>query len=68
MDTLIDSPTKALTLTGLGAILVYSLLARFRRRASNEPPTVGYIIPWVGSALSMGKDPDGFLQANGCVA
>jgi hypothetical protein len=29
---------------------------------------VGYIIPWVGSALSMGKNPDGFLQANGCVA
>jgi hypothetical protein len=34
---------------------------------SGEPPLVPYLIPWVGSAISMGKDPDGFFQNAMCV-
>jgi len=27
------------------------------------PPHVGHWIPWFGSAISLGKDPDAFLKA-----
>jgi hypothetical protein len=39
--------------------LTYLVVASIRPRQG--PPTVFYWIPWVGSALSLGKDPDRFF-------
>jgi hypothetical protein len=46
--------------------VAYLLLVKLRTQKG--PPTVSYFIPWVGSALSLGKDPDGFFERAMCVA
>ena len=47
----------AATVVALGATY---LLATSRK--SNKPPIVPYVVPWLGSAITMGKDPDGFFK------
>ncbi|KAG8971673.1 Cholesterol 7-alpha-monooxygenase, partial [Tulasnella sp. 427] len=36
----------------------------YTKKASNDqgPPVVPYVIPWLGSAIALGKDPDAFFQ------
>ena len=43
-----------------GLLLVALYLSR--RRPANKAPFVSYWIPWVGSAISLGRDPDGFFR------
>jgi sterol 14-demethylase len=40
--------------------IAYLVISHLSSR--DEPPTVWYWIPWVGSALSLGKDPDAFFD------
>ncbi|KAG8915921.1 hypothetical protein FRC01_003468 [Tulasnella sp. 417] len=49
------------TTTAAGAIAVgyYYVKKKFNRRS---PPVVPYTIPWLGSAITLGKDPDAFFQ------
>ena len=42
--------------------LVIVRVACKRNQTTNRPPVVSYTIPWVGSALDLGKDPDAFLK------
>lgn len=44
----------ALSLT---AFVLYKLL-RQANGAQSKPPVVSYLVPWIGSAISMSKDPD----------
>ena len=61
MNALKGQPTTLLAL-GLTALLLYKL---FRKTTNSDarPPVVPYIIPWVGSAITMGKDPDAFFKS-----
>ncbi len=34
---------------------------------SSRPPRAPYWIPWLGNAIEMGKDPDGFFTNMTCV-
>ncbi|KAG9029893.1 Cytochrome P450 7B1 [Tulasnella sp. JGI-2019a] len=38
------------------------LVRHWRRGGKNRPPVVSYILPWVGSAISIGKDADVFYK------
>lgn len=42
--------------------LIIVRVACKRNQTTNRPPVVSYTIPWVGSALDLGKDPDAFLK------
>lgn len=33
-----------------------------RNQATGRPPVVSYVVPWVGSAIDLGKSPDRFFQ------
>ncbi|KDR67461.1 hypothetical protein GALMADRAFT_258407 [Galerina marginata CBS 339.88] len=50
----------------LGAVLVFLTLAhRFlwrRHDGHGKPPMVPYIFPWIGSMISIGRDPDRFFR------
>lgn len=52
----------ALILVGL-----YWAVKVLRPSDTSRPPRVPYWIPWLGSALEMGKDPDGFFSSMTCV-
>ena len=47
----------ALVLVGL-----YWIVKVLRPSDASRPPGAPYWIPWLGSALEMGKDPDGFFS------
>ncbi|KAG8948477.1 Cytochrome P450 7B1 [Tulasnella sp. 424] len=55
-----SSLTVATTTAAAGAVLVYY----YTKKKSNarRPPVVSYTIPWIGSAVTLGKDPDAFFQ------
>jgi len=47
------------------ASVVLLIIARTvykRNRITGRPPAVSYLVPWVGSAIGLGKDPDGFFK------
>ena len=48
----------ALILIGL-----YWAVKIIRPSSTSRPPRAPYWIPWVGSAIEMGKDPDGFFES-----
>jgi hypothetical protein len=57
------SPVYAGTAILIASVVV-TLLSRSRRGSpSGEPPLVPYFIPWVGSVIDMGKDPDAFFSS-----
>jgi hypothetical protein len=31
-------------------------------RTTRRPPVVSYVVPWVGSAIELGKNPDAFFK------
>lgn len=55
------------TLTTYAAAGVLGVVAisywRQSQAKSGEPPLVPYWIPWLGSAITLGKDPDAFFRA-----
>ncbi|KAJ7771931.1 cytochrome P450 [Mycena maculata] len=45
------------------SLLVLGLaVVSLRKSSSGRPPVVPYWLPWIGSAVSLGKDPDGFFK------
>jgi len=49
----------------IGSLLAAAFLIRIFSRGKSTlgaPPIVPYWIPWLGSAISLGRDPDGFLK------
>jgi hypothetical protein len=64
-DTWIDissvASAKPLALGLVGALVAYKLLSS-RRRSADGIPMIPYTLPWVGSALTMGKNPDAFMR------
>ena len=45
------------------AILVQALYEKRKRtKSEGRAPMVSYLIPWVGSALDIGRDPDDFFD------
>ena len=43
-------------------LLVVARAVYKKNRITGLPPVVSYLVPWVGSALDLGKDPDGFFE------
>ncbi|EIN05202.1 cytochrome P450 [Punctularia strigosozonata HHB-11173 SS5] len=62
-----DTVNKALaSLTGNEialslAVVLLVAIARSSAKRNDGPPLVPYLVPWVGSAVTMGKDPDAFF-------
>lgn len=44
------------------AILAQALHEKRKRRSEGRAPMVSHLIPWVGSALEVGGDPDAFFE------
>jgi hypothetical protein len=60
-DAWMDASSFKPLAIGLVAVLfVYKLLST--RRRTDGIPMVPYALPWIGSALAIGKDPDAFLR------
>ena len=58
MGLVTQSPLAfAVTLVGL-----YWIVKILRPADRSRPPRAPYWIPWVGSAMEMGQDPDGFFN------
>ncbi|KAG8912298.1 hypothetical protein FRC00_004832 [Tulasnella sp. 408] len=49
------------TTTAVGAVLVGYYYTK-KQSNSRRPPAVPYVIPWLGSAITLGKDPDAFFH------
>ena len=43
-------------------LLIIARVAHSRHRITGQPPVVSYAIPWVGSAIDLGKNPDAFFK------
>lgn len=43
-------------------LLIIARAAYERNRMTGRPPMVSYAVPWVGSAIDLGKDPDMFFK------
>ena len=43
-------------------LLIIARVAYKRNRTTGRPPLVSYTIPWVGSSLELGKNPDAFFK------
>jgi hypothetical protein len=70
MTTLLDSqslwnisPVYAGTTILVASIVVILLSKNQQASSSGEPPLVPHLIPWVGSVIDMGKDPDAFFSS-----
>ncbi|KAK0500774.1 cytochrome P450 [Armillaria luteobubalina] len=48
-------------LSGIVVLVLFVLYRRSQSSLSLQVPAVPYIIPWLGSAISMGKNPDAFF-------
>ena len=44
------------------AIIVHALYEKQKRVWEGRPPIVSHLIPWVGSALEIGRGPDAFFD------
>lgn len=51
---------KPLVIVAFLAFAVYKLINRHNQ--AGRPPMVKYTIPWLGSAIEYGKDPDGLFK------
>lgn len=58
---LLQSQPATVFALSLTAFLLYKL-SRKANGAQGKPPVVPYVVPWVGSAITMGKDPDAFFK------
>ena len=46
-----------------GVLVLFIARAMHKRsRTTGRPPVVSYAVPWVGSALDLGKSPDAFFK------
>ena len=67
----ISSPVGLVTQSPLAFALIlvglYWAHKVLRGVDSSRPPRAPYWIPWVGSAVEIGKDPDGFFNGMTCV-
>ena len=70
-DEVVDPPTHSgpmgfVTQSPMAfGVMVFALywIAKILRPVDqSRPPRAPYWIPWVGSALDIGKDPDGFFN------
>ena len=43
-------------------LLIIARVAYKRNQIIGRPPMVSYVIPWVGSAIDIGKNPDAFFE------
>ena len=43
-------------------LLIIARAAYKRNQIIGRPPMVSYVIPWVGSAIDIGKNPDAFFE------
>jgi len=43
-------------------IFARTLYEKRKRESEGRAPMVSHLIPWVGSALDIGRDPDAFLS------
>lgn len=43
-------------------LLVIARAVYKRDRTTGRPPVVSYLVPWVGSAIDLGKSPDAFFK------
>lgn len=43
-------------------LLIVARAVYKRNRITGLPPVVSHLVPWVGSAIELGKDPDGFFK------
>ena len=43
-------------------LLIIARVAYKKSRITGRPPMVSYTIPWVGSAIDIGKNPDAFFK------
>lgn len=43
-------------------LLIIARVVYGRNRVTGRPPVVSYTVPWVGSALDLGKSPDAFFK------
>lgn len=50
------------------AVVAQSLYEKRKRVWEGRSPMVSHLIPWVGSALEIGSDPDGFFERAQLVA
>ncbi|KAK0217584.1 cytochrome P450 [Armillaria nabsnona] len=61
-DLLQDSwQERPVLLSGIVVLALFALYRRSQSPLSLQVPTVPYIIPWLGSAISMAKNPDAFF-------
>lgn len=44
------------------AVAIQTLYEKHRRASEGRAPLVSHLIPWVGSALEIGGDPDAFFK------
>jgi len=44
------------------AIVAQTLYEKRKRASESRAPMVSHLVPWVGSALEMGGDPDAFFN------
>ncbi|KAG8950080.1 hypothetical protein FRC00_007862, partial [Tulasnella sp. 408] len=49
------------TTAAVGAVVVGYYYTK-KQSNSRRPPAVPYVIPWLGSAITLGKDPDAFFH------
>ncbi|KAK0489942.1 cytochrome P450 [Armillaria luteobubalina] len=52
---------RPILLSGIIILVLFVLRQRSQLYRSSQAPTVPYVIPWLGSAISMGKNPDAFF-------
>jgi hypothetical protein len=48
-------------------LLVVARTVYKKTQITGRPPVVSYLVPWVGSALDLGKNPDAFFRRAMCV-
>lgn len=48
--------------SAFAALLVVAAVTLSKSKQSRAPPIVSYWVPWIGSAVTLGKDPDGFFK------
>ena len=43
-------------------LLIIARTVYNKNRITGRPPVVSYAVPWVGSAIDLGKSPDAFFK------
>jgi hypothetical protein len=58
---LVDPAARPWILAVIGASVAF-VTVQTRKQTDGGPPEVGHLLPWVGSAMEMGTDPDKFFR------